>query len=514
MTDTNTPETLPYTPTDKGGVPPEWIREQLQHVHDAESIGVVDPDMVDAIAHVLSNPLDLPNPWRTADVIAKMALAWLAHENLVSTQQRERARRLIPLDPALQPVIDALPEDEREMWESVSKGAGHVALLNGPELNATGQRLLERGVPGGGPRLPLVVVQYGPDSMFPDMFGIRREREPAVSDDLAHVEREALMWRTVAQRFAEMDTPCNRPEDVLRTVRGMWDLMRRWAERAKPTRALMRKLVDKLREISADTDGLYDEVADEYDACCVELGLPPSQRDPDHDAQVRATAELRARLGEEARRHRGWLAIVAGTDSAEDAVTVFAGWRASGYEGDPPFEPAAVDEPVTSASVIDVARADERRHVLLALAEWIEDDAHYLNRKELTTAVRSMASGKRPLGDSSPPAQAMDVADEFYLIDTRTVVGNCAMFWRPEGKGYTCDVRDAGLFSREDVTLHRETDLPISRAMVELMLNTHVRLDLVRDKVDVRAYQDTRTRAARQRWLEQHFPAPSREVKP
>lgn len=31
----------------------------------------------------------------------------------------------------------------------------------------------------------------------------------------------------------------------------------------------------------------------------------------------------------------------------------------------------------------------------------------------------------------------------FYIQDTRTVVGNSAMFWRPEGKGYTCNLNEA-----------------------------------------------------------------------
>jgi hypothetical protein len=31
----------------------------------------------------------------------------------------------------------------------------------------------------------------------------------------------------------------------------------------------------------------------------------------------------------------------------------------------------------------------------------------------------------------------------FYIQDGRQVVGNCVLFWRVEGQGYTCDLKEA-----------------------------------------------------------------------
>jgi len=32
----------------------------------------------------------------------------------------------------------------------------------------------------------------------------------------------------------------------------------------------------------------------------------------------------------------------------------------------------------------------------------------------------------------------------YYIQDTRSVVGNCALWWRKDDQGYTCDIDDAG----------------------------------------------------------------------
>jgi hypothetical protein len=54
-------------------------------------------------------------------------------------------------------------------------------------------------------------------------------------------------------------------------------------------------------------------------------------------------------------------------------------------------------------------------------------------------------------------------ADEFYLQDSRSYVGNDMLFWAKEGKGYTTDLRLAQVYTKVDaVAQHqcRETDIP------------------------------------------------------
>lgn len=38
----------------------------------------------------------------------------------------------------------------------------------------------------------------------------------------------------------------------------------------------------------------------------------------------------------------------------------------------------------------------------------------------------------------------------FYVQDTRQYVGNCMVWWRGDNNGYTCDIREARIFSKGD----------------------------------------------------------------
>lgn len=77
------------------------------------------------------------------------------------------------------------------------------------------------------------------------------------------------------------------------------------------------------------------------------------------------------------------------------------------------------------------------------------------------------------------------MADLYYILDARTVVGNCAMFWCPGGKGYTCDLAEAGLYSKEEASSHRDTDVPVPQALAEGLVVRHVRLDHLRQNMDI-----------------------------
>jgi hypothetical protein len=73
---------------------------------------------------------------------------------------------------------------------------------------------------------------------------------------------------------------------------------------------------------------------------------------------------------------------------------------------------------------------------------------------------------------------------KFYILDTRTGVGNCAVFWCPNGAGYTTQLEEAGLFSEEEARSHRETDIPIPEEMAKACSVTHVRLERLREALD------------------------------
>ena len=107
------------------------------------------------------------------------------------------------------------------------------------------------------------------------------------------------------------------------------------------------------------------------------------------------------------------------------------------------------------------------------------------------------ASRKWPTSKNSP---AVEPQEQFYILDTRQVVGNCSYWWRHEGKGYTCELRDAGLYDRAEAFRKRETDVPIPAALAQAMIVTHVRIDQLRDVVDVRGFEKCNGFAARETW--------------
>jgi hypothetical protein len=70
----------------------------------------------------------------------------------------------------------------------------------------------------------------------------------------------------------------------------------------------------------------------------------------------------------------------------------------------------------------------------------------------------------------------------FYILDTRQIVGNCALWWCPEGAGYTTQLEGAGLFSEEDAKSHRYTDVAVPEDLAKKCSVTHVRVERLRDE--------------------------------
>jgi DnaJ-class molecular chaperone len=59
------------------------------------------------------------------------------------------------------------------------------------------------------------------------------------------------------------------------------------------------------------------------------------------------------------------------------------------------------------------------------------------------------------------------------------VVGNSALWWRPESAGYTINISDAGKYDEDFVARHnRPTDVCIPCEAVDELIESHVRADL------------------------------------
>lgn len=71
------------------------------------------------------------------------------------------------------------------------------------------------------------------------------------------------------------------------------------------------------------------------------------------------------------------------------------------------------------------------------------------------------------------------------------------MWWCPNGQGYTCNIDEAGLYTEADVKKMRESDIPIHRDVVHSMVIKHVRLDHLRQRGHLDAYDKAQAQAAR-----------------
>lgn len=66
-------------------------------------------------------------------------------------------------------------------------------------------------------------------------------------------------------------------------------------------------------------------------------------------------------------------------------------------------------------------------------------------------------------------AKGVPVTDQFYLQDSRQIVGNDMMWWALGG-GYTSDVSKAEVFTRDEAQRQhnrRETDVPWPKAYID-----------------------------------------------
>lgn len=66
----------------------------------------------------------------------------------------------------------------------------------------------------------------------------------------------------------------------------------------------------------------------------------------------------------------------------------------------------------------------------------------------------------------------------FYILDTRSSVGNCALWWAPNGQGYVCDLEAAGKYTEVEAFGKRATDVPVPCEVAEANAVRHVRVDV------------------------------------
>jgi len=68
----------------------------------------------------------------------------------------------------------------------------------------------------------------------------------------------------------------------------------------------------------------------------------------------------------------------------------------------------------------------------------------------------------------------------FYVQDTRTIVGNTVMWWCPDGKGYTCDLKSAGKYTAAECRKMRVTDVPWPCKQVDAIATLQVDVQKLR----------------------------------
>jgi hypothetical protein len=77
---------------------------------------------------------------------------------------------------------------------------------------------------------------------------------------------------------------------------------------------------------------------------------------------------------------------------------------------------------------------------------------------------------------------------KYYIQDTRQVVGNCALWWAADGKGYTTQLEEAGVYEEAEanqIGRGRDTDRPVPVDVAKRASVTHVRVErLDREMMD------------------------------
>lgn len=75
------------------------------------------------------------------------------------------------------------------------------------------------------------------------------------------------------------------------------------------------------------------------------------------------------------------------------------------------------------------------------------------------------------------------MSEEFYLQDSRSYVGNDMLFWRVGGAGYTTNINEAAIYTKESAQAQhnmRDTDIPWPKSYIDGKTRPAVDMQYVR----------------------------------
>ncbi len=88
--------------------------------------------------------------------------------------------------------------------------------------------------------------------------------------------------------------------------------------------------------------------------------------------------------------------------------------------------------------------------------------------------------------EMNDPTPAKAEPGEYLILHTEVVVGEAALFWRPNNSGYTIDFDQAGRYTREEAHAkgHRNTDIPVPVDIARACVRASVWMGKLRERMD------------------------------
>lgn len=114
---------------------------------------------------------------------------------------------------------------------------------------------------------------------------------------------------------------------------------------------------------------------------------------------------------------------------------------------------------------------------------------HAMAESHDSTAVAGGPANSEIVPLFRSPAQGVDLAQEpmFYIQDTRQFVGNCPVWWGPNGSGYVTRLDEAGRYTEQEAVKQnrcRETDIPWPCAEIEAIARRTVDFQHMRPRAE------------------------------